>query len=125
MKHRRQKRLKSGRQRVILRNDRKFLLQLESNPFVSIDSKWVYKERRCIQDLVFNILPTLAYRLRCDDVDLLRVVLLYDHYWTVLNTLRGIRGKCEIHMNTYIRRITNRLYRGGDEGMVGTLNLLI
>jgi hypothetical protein len=125
MKNRRQKRLKSCRKRVLLREDRKFLLQLESNPFSSIDDRWIHKERRCLQDLVLNLLPYLAYRLRSDSYDLLRVILLYDHYWTVLNALRIIRGKSGYHKNRYLENIANRLYNQGDEGTIEMLDLLV
>lgn len=125
MKYKRQKRLRGCRRRVILREDRKFLLHLESNPLTSVDGEWVRKERRCLQDLLFNLLPYLAYRLRSDKNDLLRVILLYDHYLTVLNTLRTLRGKCIFDTNHYIRGITNRLYLVDDEGTVAMLNLLV
>lgn len=124
MKYKRNKRFNNRRERVLLREDRKFLNQLESNPFTSEDDKWTYKDRRCVQRLVFELLPYLAYRLRHDSVNQLRVILLYDHYLTVLNTLRTLRKLSGVHWNSYLSHRVNRLKCEGGGGTASTLGLL-
>lgn len=125
MKYKRIKRAKKRTERVKLRFERNFLKRLIANPVTSVDGKWTRKERRGIQDLVLNILPNLAYRLRNEKIHLLSVILLYDHYRVVLNTIRQIRGLVGIPVNSYLDHKINRFYGSGDGDMIGTLSLLI
>jgi len=124
MKYKRNKRFKKTRDRVILRDERKYLLQLESNPYTLKDGKWTHKDKRFIRDLVFVKLPLLAYRLRGDSLSQLRVILLYEHYLTFLNSFRKIHGTKDVPWNTYLNHRLNRIYSKDDGCTIGTLELL-
>lgn len=125
MKQRRIRRSKDRRSRRTLRPDKKFIKQLEANPLRSVDVKWTFKERRCLQHLVLNQLPYAGYRLRKDNLWLTRVILLYDHYWTLFESLRNLRNLQQAYWNASLVRSYCRLIREGGEGIIGTLSLLI
>lgn len=125
MKHKRNRRQKSGRSRVNLRNERKFILELEAFPLKPEGSRWKHKEKHLIRGLVLDLLPTLIYRFRKDGRSQYRCILLYDHYLALLNGLRLVDKKVPFQRSPYIQHRINRFYKAQGFWAEGLENLLI
>lgn len=98
-------RLKHKKERTKCRVERSFLLQHEKRPLTSIDGKWKYKERRVLHTILFDAIPHLISRLR-SELYRYRIILLYDHYLCLYNSIRLTRGLEPIGPSDVIRGLT-------------------